>query len=123
MRRFCRKCLATTDLLTQEVCPVCAGELLPLFDAGGALGREYLLARGDCCGSGCRNCPYDESRTTDSGDYCRNKTCPKCGAQFECRSAGCWCDNVSLDPATLEQLEKSFRGCLCPSCLTSFATA
>jgi hypothetical protein len=20
--------------------------------------REYLLARGECCGSGCQNCPY-----------------------------------------------------------------
>lgn len=24
------------------------------------LTREYLLRRGSCCGSGCRNCPYGE---------------------------------------------------------------
>jgi hypothetical protein len=23
------------------------------------LTREYLLARGYCCGNGCKNCPYD----------------------------------------------------------------
>jgi hypothetical protein len=22
--------------------------------------KEYLLSRGSCCGSGCRNCPYDK---------------------------------------------------------------
>jgi len=26
------------------------------------LTREYLLNRGKCCGSGCRNCPYKEGR-------------------------------------------------------------
>ena len=31
---------------------------LPLFDAEGALTREYLLWRGTCCQNGCRNCPY-----------------------------------------------------------------
>ena len=31
----------------------------PLFDADGALTREFLLARGSCCGNRCRNCPYN----------------------------------------------------------------
>jgi uncharacterized protein (TIGR00290 family) len=31
----------------------------PLFDADGALTREYLLSRGYCCGNRCRNCPYN----------------------------------------------------------------
>jgi uncharacterized protein (TIGR00290 family) len=31
----------------------------PLFDAEGALSREFLLARGFCCGNRCRNCPYN----------------------------------------------------------------
>ncbi len=31
---------------------------VPLFDAEGALSREYLLHRGYCCQNGCRNCPY-----------------------------------------------------------------
>ncbi len=30
----------------------------PHFDGQGALTREFLLARGHCCESGCRNCPY-----------------------------------------------------------------
>jgi hypothetical protein len=29
-----------------------------IFDADGALSRAFLLARGYCCGNGCRNCPY-----------------------------------------------------------------
>jgi diphthamide synthase (EF-2-diphthine--ammonia ligase) len=29
-----------------------------IFDADGALTREYLLSRGYCCENGCRNCPY-----------------------------------------------------------------
>lgn len=29
-----------------------------IFDAGGALTRDYLLDRGYCCENGCRNCPY-----------------------------------------------------------------
>lgn len=33
-------------------------EGVPLFDADGALSREYLLHRGTCCENGCRNCPY-----------------------------------------------------------------
>lgn len=33
-----------------------------VFDADGALSREYLLSRGYCCENGCRNCPYGYSR-------------------------------------------------------------
>ncbi len=33
-----------------------------IFDADGALTRTFLLNRGTCCGSGCRNCPYNESK-------------------------------------------------------------
>ncbi len=28
------------------------------FDESGALTREFLLQRGECCREGCRNCPY-----------------------------------------------------------------
>lgn len=31
---------------------------IEIFDADGALSREYLLDRGYCCENGCRNCPY-----------------------------------------------------------------
>lgn len=30
-----------------------------IFDENGALSAAYLLARGHCCGNGCRNCPYE----------------------------------------------------------------
>jgi hypothetical protein len=29
-----------------------------IFDEDGALSRAFLIARGYCCGNGCRNCPY-----------------------------------------------------------------
>lgn len=29
-----------------------------IFDQNGALSASFLLARGFCCGNGCRNCPY-----------------------------------------------------------------
>lgn len=29
-----------------------------IFDEDGALTAAFLLARGYCCGNGCRNCPY-----------------------------------------------------------------
>lgn len=31
---------------------------ISIFDAEGALSREYLRHRGYCCENGCRNCPY-----------------------------------------------------------------
>jgi hypothetical protein len=34
-----------------------SGEV-PLFDEDGALSREYLVRRGNCCRNGCKNCPY-----------------------------------------------------------------
>ncbi|HEX6506290.1 MAG TPA: DUF5522 domain-containing protein [Chloroflexota bacterium] len=30
-----------------------------IFDEDGALTAQFLLARGYCCGNGCRNCPYE----------------------------------------------------------------
>ncbi|NNM85679.1 MAG: hypothetical protein HKL96_07990 [Phycisphaerales bacterium] len=39
-------------------------------DENGAMSRDYLLARNACCGSGCRNCPYNTSR---GSTYSRSK--------------------------------------------------
>ena len=41
---------------------------VPLFDADGALSREYLLHRGYCCKNGCRNCPYGFVKRATRGD-------------------------------------------------------
>lgn len=32
-----------------------------IFDEDGALTREFLLSRGICCESNCKNCPYKDS--------------------------------------------------------------
>ena len=39
----------------------------------------YLLGRGFCCGSGCRNCPYDSppepaKRTNDDDERCNARS-------------------------------------------------
>jgi hypothetical protein len=39
-----------------------SGEPAPaarMFDADGALSRDFLLERGFCCNLGCKNCPYE----------------------------------------------------------------
>jgi hypothetical protein len=41
---LCRECLTK--------------ESVSVFDEDGALSREFLLSRGECCGNKCRNCPY-----------------------------------------------------------------
>lgn len=50
------------------------------------------------------------------------KSCSKCGAVFTCasESAGCWCEHIRLDAATLSKLQKAFDNCLCPQCLKAF---
>lgn len=83
---------------------------MPLFDESGAMSRAYLAARGFCCDSGCRNCPYPKV-----------KTCERCGRAFECRQEGCWCGNIQLSPKALRDLREWYSDCLCPACLHSSA--
>jgi hypothetical protein len=47
------------------------------------------------------------------------KSCPRCAAFFECRSSGCWCNDLQLSAAKLKWLERQYENCLCPACLTS----
>jgi Cysteine-rich CWC/Family of unknown function (DUF5522) len=121
--RFCRGCLAVRQTATREVCGGCGGELLPLLDGNGAISREFLVARGSCCDSGCRNCPYEKGEPVngqcDGGG--REKSCPRCGAGFQCCGGACWCENVRLSAAALAQLERGYDGCLCPACLAEFS--
>ncbi|HVT10873.1 MAG TPA: cysteine-rich CWC family protein [Fimbriimonadaceae bacterium] len=53
-------CGAKAAPTTREacLCRACLAAKPPIFDADGALSREFLLARGSCCGNKCRNCPY-----------------------------------------------------------------
>lgn len=123
--RFCRRCLKTRQTATRETCEACGGELLPLLDENGALCRDFLLARGSCCDTGCRNCPYRHAKAVGNSGAGRaqEKICQRCRARFECCSGGCWCERVRLSAATLAWLERNFTDCLCPSCLAEFAAA
>jgi Cysteine-rich CWC len=57
---------------------------------------------------------------SDQGAVCTiEKICQRCAATFECRSSGCWCNNVRLSAAKLKWLEKHYENCLCPACLAS----
>jgi hypothetical protein len=53
--RYCPSCRKSE---TSSTCSQCGAKTIVLFDADGALSREFLLARGTCCDSGCKNCPY-----------------------------------------------------------------
>jgi hypothetical protein len=47
------------------------------------------------------------------------KVCESCGKDFSCgaKSETCWCFEIDLSKATLANLQKDFRNCLCPDCL------
>jgi len=52
-----------------------------------------------------------------------SKTCPRCGAGFECLHApGCWCTDYTLLPEKLNRLKQEFDNCLCPQCLALYAS-
>lgn len=111
--RFCIACLTAEEDSARSTCGACGGTLRPFFDEQGAISGEFLKARGKCCGSGCRNCPYPAT----ASNPVKQKTCERCGVPFECRSEGCWCEAVSLGPVTLASLRRTYADCLCPVCL------
>ena len=123
--RFCRNCLIAQQTVSGQLCGICGGELLPFLDGRGAIAREFLLARGSCCSSGCRNCPYE--RTQSVSDQAipstTEKICPRCAATFQCRSGGCWCSDVCLGPIKIEWLKQHYENCLCPACLASIESS
>lgn len=118
--RFCPKCLNTAHAASCDACPTCAVPLQPLLDSHGALSRDFLSARGNCCDNGCRNCPYPPDPASDAAS---TKTCERCGESFACRMGGCWCESVKLGPGTLQWLQRNFTDCLCPNCLGALAAA
>ncbi len=95
----------------------CGVAFVAMFDGAGALSAEFLAARGSCCDSGCRNCPYPE----DSADAPVQKQCESCGATFSCGGTGCWCSGVQVNSTILAQLRATYRDCLCEECLTRLA--
>lgn len=36
-----------------------------IFDKDGALSKEFLLSRGSCCDTGCKNCPYKNEKINE----------------------------------------------------------
>jgi hypothetical protein len=122
--RYCRQCLMTQQALTRQQCTACGGTLAPLLDEHGAISADFLVARGSCCGSGCRNCPYDKGNSASAGrpGQATDKTCPRCAAIFACGGVACWCNDVRLGPDALKWLERHYEDCLCPACLSEFAS-
>ena len=51
----------------------------------------------------------------------RQKTCSRCGGPFDCCTSGCWCEDITLDPATRAAFREEFTDCLCPTCLKAAA--
>ena len=53
------------------------------------------------------------------------KQCSKCKITFECTNEkkGCWCEDLIIDIATLNQLREKYNNCLCPNCLKGYASS
>ena len=57
--------------------------------------------------------------SADASDHC-----PRCGGGFHCGAhdaAPCACTGLKLDEATLADLRRQFKGCLCLNCLRAIA--
>lgn len=53
-----------------------------------------------------------------------NERCPRCGSDFRCGvndTEPCACTTLVLPPALLQQLQQTWRGCLCLACLRQLA--
>jgi ribosomal protein L34E len=51
------------------------------------------------------------------------KNCPRCGKEFVCSaSARCWCFEYSLSVEAMDVIQNSYQGCVCPECLSQFAS-
>ena len=62
-----------------------------------------------------------EAMSADASD-----PCPRCGGSFRCGAnepAPCACTSLKLDAATLADLRRQFKGCLCLNCLREMAAA
>ncbi|MDO8519830.1 MAG: cysteine-rich CWC family protein [Deltaproteobacteria bacterium] len=47
------------------------------------------------------------------------KVCEACGEPFPCNPGNCWCDEVTVDEKTRQNLKAKFNDCLCEKCLKS----
>jgi Cysteine-rich CWC len=54
----------------------------------------------------------------------RQVICESCGATFGCcpvPKGGCWCADIGISNAALEELKAKFTECICPECLVKHA--
>ncbi|TVQ84713.1 MAG: hypothetical protein EA400_17190 [Chromatiaceae bacterium] len=54
------------------------------------------------------------------------KTCPRCGAAFECKvnnPVHCQCAGIDLSERLLDRLAATWSDCLCAACLRHLAAA
>ena len=53
------------------------------------------------------------------------KQCPRCSAEFECKTGTillCQCSNISLSAEQIEYVNSKYTECLCLSCLNELRT-
>lgn len=54
-----------------------------------------------------------------------NKHCPRCSAEFECKTGTillCQCSKIDLSTEQLEYVNSNYAECLCLSCLNELRT-
>jgi hypothetical protein len=53
----------------------------------------------------------------------REKTCPKCGAGFQCLGEDdCWCESYQILQKDFLRITQNYNDCLCPECLKGYTS-
>jgi hypothetical protein len=63
-----------------------------------------------------------DSTAPSADERSQEKTCPRCGARFECMAAqkACWCAELTLSKQGTADLRERFTDCLCSGCIALF---
>ena len=64
----------------------------------------------------------------ETPEACATAICAACGKEFGCAAnacdttpSECWCFNVHLSAAAIEEVKSRYEGCLCNECLVALA--
>ncbi|MGZ9146472.1 MAG: cysteine-rich CWC family protein [Nitrospira sp.] len=49
------------------------------------------------------------------------KTCERCGHNFECGGYQCWCGKLGITEAQMDWIAARYQECLCSNCLQKVA--
>ncbi|TKB62918.1 MAG: hypothetical protein E8D48_06355 [Nitrospira sp.] len=49
------------------------------------------------------------------------KTCERCGHDFECGGYQCWCGKLGITEAQMDWIAVRYKECLCSNCLVKIA--